>query len=115
MRGPLALLALIATTPALAEPAIEIVSEPVENGYALSLIARADGAFAGRASMEIDRRGTAGTARTRQGGTLDLAPGESTIVARSHLSFGPGDTLDVVAILYDDAGREIDRKALRLD
>jgi len=115
MRGPLALLALIVATPAIAEPAIEILSEPVKNGYALSLIARTDVAFTGRASMEIDRRGEAGIARTRQGGTLDLAPGETAVVARSQLSFGKNDTLDVVAILYDDTGREIAREDLRLD
>ncbi len=47
------------------------------------------------ATMAIIKSGTSGSMKTNQGGKLDLAAGETGVVAQAGLSFAPGDTLEV--------------------
>jgi hypothetical protein len=47
------------------------------------------------ATLSISKSGKAGSAKTSQASTLDLAAGQTGMVAQTGLSFAPGDTLDV--------------------
>jgi len=100
---------------AFAEPAIDILSETINRGYAIAGHVRSEAPFEGRATLEIARIGAGGTVRTRQAGTLDLSSDSEVVFARSRLSAEEGDVIDATAVLYDRAGAELSRFSIRLD
>lgn len=89
-----------AQEPANSVPTITIT--PTSNG--IEVVGSAVGLSRGKATgtLTIERHGRSGTARTRQSRELDLGPGETAYIARTGVSFGAGDTLDVTVTLEQD-------------
>ena len=68
---------------------------PTDDGLVVggTVIALAAGRY--EAVLSINKSGKSGSARTSQASKLDLAAGQTGIVAQTGLSFAPGDTLEV--------------------
>ena len=79
--------------------AVEI--RPTDGGLRLEgkAIALSDISVAG--AMEIERSGASGNVSTRQASKLDLAAGETGVIASVNVSFSPGDTLKVTVTLRE--------------
>lgn len=107
MRSPGRYLALaavaMATGPTFAQepayplPAITIT--PTANG--IEIVGSAVGIAPSKVTgtIMIERQGRSGTVKTSQSRELDLAAGETAYIARTGVSFGTGDALNVVVTL----------------
>jgi hypothetical protein len=60
----------------------------------------------GRYTLEIKRKSKGGISNTRQGGAIDLKPGETTTLSRSGINVAPADLLDIELKIHVD-GREV--------
>lgn len=99
---------------ALAEPALAaggsttvipaITVEPDGSGLTISATATALAPVKVSAQLSIERQGRSGNVTTRQSRALDLTKGESGDIARTRVSFGGGDSLEVRVEIRDGDG-----------
>lgn len=92
---------------------ILLATEPAPQGIVIvsRVHALADGEFT--AEVRVERRAGAGQISMAQSRSLRLAAGETGDIARSQLSFGSGDLLDVNATVMA-AGQVISRSRLTI-
>lgn len=82
--------------------ALAIISiEPRDGGIEIAASALALTAAELKGEVVISRKGSSGTVSTRQSRNLDLAAGETDYIARTGVSFGQGDELEVRVTLKD--------------
>ena len=76
--------------------------EPGEGSVTIRARVAAVESTAGRTTLEIEKQGSGGTARTRQGGAFDLEKGADKTLGESRISFAPGDDLRVTLTVEVD-------------